>query len=103
MKKTIFKYTIEQPDHGLTISISMRRNAQILSAQYQATSDQLCIWAMVDSNEPIELRSFFIAGTGRPIPNIENGSLSFIGTAQMPNGLVWHVFELTGGAWSIAE
>jgi len=102
MTKKIYKYTIEEPDHGLTISISMRRNCQVLSAQYQPATETLCIWAVVDTEEPVELKTFFIAGTGLPIPDIQNGSLCFIATVQAPKGnFVWHVFEVTGD-WSIA-
>lgn len=49
------------------------------------------LWVLGESRLTHEvIRTFRIFGTGHPIPNEEQ--LKFVGTAVMPDDLVWHVF-----------
>ncbi len=83
---TIWKFTLSL---GLT-TLSMPRGAKVLSAQVQR--DTVCLWACVDTTEPLVTRRFEIVGTGHPMDRIGR---SYISTTLMDGGqLVWHVFEL---------
>lgn len=86
--KTIWKFPLRVAD---TQQVSVPRGAQILSAQVQHGA--LCLWALVEPDEPREDRTIVIVGTGNQAPIMTR--LRHIGTAQMAGGsLVWHVFEV---------
>lgn len=86
----IYKYPFVIDDR---VSLEMPEGAKVLSVQYQHSTP--CIWAMVDTLRPSKVRRFRVFGTGHDLPR---AGLAFIGTIQdEPVGLVWHVFEDTGG------
>lgn len=86
--KTIFKYPIYKIEDE--ISINLPSGAKILSAQIQR--EILCIWALIDTDNPLSLRIFRIIGTGHHID--DENKLIYINTFQMNNGkLVFHLFE----------
>jgi hypothetical protein len=63
--------------------------AKLLSVHAQG--DDLCLWALVDTEAPLEDREFVIVGTGH---EVHDHAGAFIGTALLANGrLVLHVFE----------
>jgi hypothetical protein len=82
--KTIFKYPLSVTD---TQVVSMPKNADVFSAQFQG--DQLCTWALVDTEAETEDREFRIFGTGNPFEL--SGMFRFVDTAQQGQ-FVWHVF-----------
>jgi len=83
--KTIWKYPIEIHD---LICIEMPKEAEILTVQSQ--KGIICIWALVNTDNPTEQRRFRIYGTGNPVEF--NGD--YIGTFQIYNGdLIFHLFE----------
>ena len=86
--KTIWKYPIIITDRQ-TITIPV--DAEILTVALQ--DDIPCIWAMVDTEVPPEIRHIEIFGTGNPIP-FERGitNRKYIGSLHQ-NYFVWHVFE----------
>lgn len=88
----IYKYRLELRD---VQSMLMPEGAEVLSVQVQNGSP--CMWAKVDTiTEERTWRQFVIYGTGHPTFDFPS---KFIGTFQMDNGsLVFHVFELIGGA-----
>lgn len=52
-------------------------------------------WAEHDDSLPEVVRMFVIVGTGHSIPE---GAV-YVGTApRTPEGFVWHLYELAGGA-----
>lgn len=56
--------------------------------------DKLCLWAIVDTDEPKVTRTVLIAGTGHPISS-EMSADRFVGTFMVNGGaLVFHVFVL---------
>jgi hypothetical protein len=57
----------------------------------------LQLWAIVDPEQPKQLRTIHIVGTGNPMPA---NLLRYIGTAQRLDG-VWHVFEESPQLFSI--
>jgi len=55
---------------------------------------RLTIWSEVHPNRQSVQKPFLVVGTGEPIS--ENvGIRDYIGTVRMPDGLVWHVYEVT--------
>lgn len=70
----------------------MPDGAKMLSAQLQ--NNILCLWAEVDTREPLREHFIEIAGTGNPLRSDMSVERIFIDTVQDPScGLVWHVFE----------
>lgn len=82
---TIWEFTIENTGHQ---TLQMPSGAHILSAQFQA--DEICLWALVNTENDHAPRDITIIGTGHPIDPDFSGR--FIGTVQQDN-FVWHVFE----------
>lgn len=76
-------------------SVSMPKNARILSAQMQYGVP--CIWAILDPSELMEKRTFLVRGTGNPITDQVG---EFIATVQQVGedwrdpAFAWHIFEL---------
>jgi hypothetical protein len=73
--------------------IGLPKDAEILSVQFQGP--QLCLWALLDTEAPKQMRLIRIIGTGNPAPD-DLALWTFLGTVQqgysgLPT-LVWHVF-----------
>ena len=68
--------------------VEMPAGAQILSAAYQ--SGQIVVYALVDSEAPVETRSVWVYPTGREVVLAE--SAKFIGTVRTDIGLMFHIF-----------
>lgn len=85
--KSIWKY--EVPIEGM-FKISMPKGAEIIAFQVQ--HEKPCIWAIVNTDAELTIRTFAIIETGHPFT--ENPG-KYIGTIQMAGGnLVWHLFEI---------
>lgn len=83
--KTIWKYALD-----VEVEIEMPIGATVLSVGEQFGGPVL--WAQVDSDAPMEQRTFRMIGTGHEF----DGTGKFLGTIQMMSGaLVVHVFEVT--------
>jgi hypothetical protein len=86
----ILKYPILIADE---VGITMPAGARLLSVQYQESTDEICVWALVDTTAPDASRVLRIFGTGEPVDVPAN--TAFLGTVQMHGGaLVWHIFDL---------
>lgn len=83
---TIHKYSLEITD---TQVIQTPHFPHPLSVQEQG--GRLVLWAAVDTSRPMFPMTIRIVGTGNPFG--DSSSCVHIGTVQMPNGLVWHVFR----------
>jgi len=81
----VFKYYLKETD---VQEVMMPTGAQILHVAQQA--GMLCLWVLVELNNPLVERRIRIFGTGHPI-SVELGP--FIGTVMMSSGLVWHIFD----------
>lgn len=81
--KVIYKYRvvdqIEMPKNALLLSVAMQRNI-------------LTLWALVDTEEPLIRRLFFVVRTGFPLDSEVKQETFFI-TIQDPP-FVWHIFDL---------
>lgn len=87
--KTIYKYSITPTIAGYN-HIGMHKGAMILSLQVQGETP--CIWALTDTEAPMEKRTFQTFGTGHDMPDNPG---EFIGTYQVHGGtFVFHVFEI---------
>lgn len=89
---TIYKY----PLHEVTDRpvVEMPKGAHVLS--FQTQGEVPCIWALVDNEQPLEERGFYLVGTGHPFA-YKPTSMRFIGTTQLMGGrLIFHLFEPVG-------
>jgi hypothetical protein len=86
MRRQIWKYPLPK---GLNL-LEMPEKAIPRSVQIQG--GQLCLWAEVQTNQPLEKRRFIVIGTGHPFPPVETRPDIYIGTVQ-DGALVWHIYE----------
>lgn len=91
--KTIYKYELREQSYQ-TVEIPGGPGAWFLHVGWQP--DALYVWAMVDTDKPMQDVRFKILGTGWPIEG-DGVEWSFVGTVQTPVGLVWHVFKERAG------
>ncbi len=85
---TIYKYVLESPAE----TINLPAGAKPLSVGVQGS--QVVLWVLLDPKATEhKLRTFETYGTGWDVPDAEG--LVPVGTVQLPNGLVFHVFERT--------
>lgn len=80
--KTIWKYPLERDTR-----IEMPEGARVVRFDVDP-SGQVCVWAIVDPEIPVEPQALFIVGTGHPIP--EGGE--YVDSCQQ-GPFVWHLFE----------
>ncbi len=83
----IFKYEIPITDE--IIELDMPDNNAL--CDIQAQGDKIMAWCVVDIHAKLVKRKFKVVGTGHQFKIDE---LYFLRTVQMPNGLVWHIFEV---------
>lgn len=84
----IYKYPVVISDG---FSIPLPQGAKIIHVESQHGSP--CMWAIVNTANPVEIRNFCIHGTGHKIDDIEDKI--FIGTFFSQAGhFVWHLFEI---------
>lgn len=96
---TIFKYAVRIDDRP--IPIEMPWGARILHVAAQGDKLYPYLWALVDTEERLVERVFFLVGTGQPCEGIVEPPhepippkpSNYIGTAHC-GAYVWHVFEV---------
>ena len=86
--KTIHKY--ELGPLGVGINVPLPKGSVVLSAGIKNTD--IFIWALVDTEQPTEVRQFIAYGTGWEVDE-DIGELCFIDTV-FEGPYVWHVFEV---------
>lgn len=84
--KVIYKYQLEITEHQ---EIAIPHKAKILSAEFQGS--RLYVWALVETDNDIKHRLFYIAGTGQNLGNIDLDECIHIATVGQ-HGDVWHIF-----------
>jgi len=88
--KRIYKY--ELPPGGLT-SIRIPRYSEVLHVNTQTDNDVM-LWAIVDTEEPLTERFFYVAGTGHDLPSNIFTQYRYYGTVHVyDKRIVLHVFE----------
>ncbi len=85
MSQRIFKYPVE--DNGGFAD--MPEGAVVLSVGEQLGT--LTAWCLVDTDKRTVSRQFNVYGTGWNVSGVDPET--YIGTVQMADGLVWHVFD----------
>jgi len=83
--KTIYKYPIKVVD---TQTISMPEYSTIIKAGLD-TQGTMCIWALVDPNNPNEDVEFSVLRTGNTLPELYLGDYV---DSFSDGSFVWHVF-----------
>jgi len=87
--ETIWKFPLKITDGAQLVP--MPKDAEVLCVDVQR--GVICIWTLVESEAPTEIRKFRIYGTGHEMDI--NEDVVYIGSVQMLGGaLVWHVFEV---------
>ena len=85
--RTIWKKQLSWSDEQ---EISLPKAADLLEVQLQ--NDIPHLWAIVETDNPLELRKVYCRGTGHPMPEA-CGRQDFLGTVQAFGGLVFHFFK----------
>lgn len=85
--RTIWKYRL---DMAFETVVEMPAGATVLTFQNQGGA--MTFWAIVDTDAPMEKRTFHVVKTGSPFPDVD-GELCYMGTVQGQRGYVWHIFE----------
>jgi len=89
--KAIYKYTLS-PDET---TVQLPKGAKLLSAGYQMDGHQVEVrlWALVDTEAPLEAREIFVFGTGQFVPQALVDGLQLLDTVNIhPIGIVLHIF-----------
>lgn len=92
--KTVWKYTLGVEEHQY---LNMPCDAQVVHVGEQ--HGDLCIWALVDTEQPKEDRFFHVFGTGHPMTmdatsRFAGKEYQYLGTGMLQGGsLVLHVFK----------
>lgn len=85
--RTIHKFPFKVED---TVTLELPRGAVIIRV---ADSGQIAhhglLWAIVDTDQPMERRAIYVRGTGHPLPAERT---RYIGTFD-DGPFVWHVLE----------
>lgn len=89
-ERVIWKFSLPSPNLEGLVSISMPKGARLLTVQVQRKEP--CLWALVDPRAEKEERRFHVFGTGHPHPESTFAALRFVGTFQIEDTLVFHVF-----------
>lgn len=86
----------ELPDVPVVFDIQMPRGAKVISVGVQSVA--MFMWFAFDDENAsdTELRRFNLVFTGIGVVT-PMSQVSFIGTAQLPNGMVYHLFEVDDG------
>lgn len=87
--KVIYKYPLVVAGEQ---QVEMPKGAQLLTVQVQR--EVFCVWAIVDTDAEKEQRTISIIGTGHPLADA--ASLDYLGSAQLSDALIFHVFEKLG-------
>lgn len=85
---TIYKYPIAL-SAGQVLRIP--KGAEPLSVQMQ--DGNICMWARVDTSQPLRDFEIAIYGTGHELPDKNGERLMHLGTVQR-GAFVWHIFEV---------
>lgn len=90
--RTVWKYVWPLPSD--IAAFDMPRGSEVLCVREQGDRT-LCLWALVDTDQPKVKRKFTLCGTGHPAPEGE-----YVGTALLDeDSLVLHVFEDVTEDW----
>ena len=84
---TIHKYGLFPGVDG-NVKVLIPKGFKILSLQNQ--NNNICLWALADTNEELIEVKFIVCGTGHDCTNVQYKK--YVGTVQV-GVYVWHVFS----------
>jgi hypothetical protein len=88
--KTIHKYVLEADDQ-VTVQAPIGRRPLTVAVQ----RGKLCVWALVDTDQPMEPWKFRVLGTGHPFDDFDPLTHEYLGTVLIHNdSLVFHVYQV---------
>lgn len=89
--KVVWKFPLAVEDIQ---QVEIPQEAKVLTVQVQ--NGIPCIWALVESENGLEKRTFRLAGTGHDLePASPNEILEYVGTFQLLEGkFIGHLFEI---------
>jgi len=99
---TVHRYVIDFSDLDVdgTYSLQAPAFAEFLSVDWQPRhlepGTDICLWAMVDDQQPMVARRVFLGFTGREVPDAVTDPLfnrKFLGTVVCNNNFVVHVWS----------
>lgn len=86
---SVWKFDVPVGDE---VAVAMPRGAVVVHVGTQR--DEPRLWALVDTEAPVEVRRFLVVGTGHPV-RAEAADLRHVGTWTMfDDALVFHLFEV---------
>lgn len=94
MERTIWKFVLWEESHlaVTVVTVQMPSGAAVIHAASQ--DDIPTVWAEVDSDAPVEERTFEVVGTGHPLVGPPSFERCYRGTAITKDGrFVWHIYE----------
>lgn len=109
MSRVIYKYELQPPmrlEDGGNVLVRMPAGAQVLSVGVQKvplplapgfSQTKLMVWAVVNPLqvlEPQRTRLFLVLPTGETFGGVFDCRAAFVGTVQMHDNIVLHVFDL---------
>lgn len=89
--RSIWKFPLGVALDDKAAEVTMPEGAQIAHFGVVPGVGEPTVWALVDSDNPPEVRRFQIFGTGHPLPR----GARHVGT-YFDEPFVWHVFEMVG-------
>lgn len=92
---TIWKYILVPMVEAINISVP--KGAQFISCGLDSNHN-ICIWALVESNAPLEQKKVWCVGTGWPLEGMvaQTDQLEYIGAVTQPP-YIWHIFVGANG------
>ena len=90
---SIFKYSLIGINFSPVLNIEMFKDAKILSVGRDPSED-LCIWAQIDTEKEMVNRKILCWGTGWPLEDAlaEFPAAEFVGTVT-DGPYMWHIFD----------
>lgn len=95
-KPAVFKYPLHKAGlHQVTV-LEIPSGGEFLDVQLQ--HGLITFWALVDTLQPPVRRYILVAATGVTYPVLDSDDAEYLGTVQLTNGIVVHLFEVPENA-----
>ena len=90
--RVVYKFGLRAIDEVQLLDLG--DTAQVVHVGEQV--GEICLWVEKELdplNDPFEPWRFLVVGTGQQLDNGGKAYHEYVGTVQMSNGLVWHVYQ----------
>jgi hypothetical protein len=98
MSKSVWKFKVEESmGPWAPQTIQMPAGAKPVAVGLEPSTEVTCVWALVDTEAPLQDYTFLFIGTGGELPKAPGDTdWEHVGTAGLDGGqngkYVWHVF-----------